>query len=190
VDKDSLRAQFKLRINQLSKMNKWDQSRAIVARLNPFLKDQSGVWTLFSPLIDEPNLKPLLSLCPHIQWAFPVVVSKTEMVFKPLNGSDQWVTSSWGLEEPIDGECLPPEQMRGVIAPGLAFDRQGHRLGRGGGYYDRFLSKFKGLKLGVTFNEALSEGALPSEPHDQLMDIIVSPQEWVDIHKSEVSYGF
>ncbi len=190
MDKSQLRVQFKKRIHSLSPQEKAAQSEAIVAQLASFFKKQQGVWTLFSPLKDEPNLEHLLQDCSHIQWVFPVVISKTEMVFKRLLDVNQWVTSAWGVDEPSDSaEPVSIQNINGVIVPGLAFDRRGYRLGRGGGYYDRFLQNFKGLKLGVTFSESLSMEALPSEPHDQQLNIIVSPFEWIDLNQSEVNYG-
>lgn len=190
MDKSQLRVHFKKRIHNISTQDKAAQSEAIVAQLVSFFKKQQGVWTLFSPLKDEPNLVHLLQDCSHIQWVFPVVISKTEMVFKKLLDVNQWVTSAWGIDEPSDSaELVASQNIDGVIVPGLAFDRRGYRLGRGGGYYDRFLENFKGLKLGVTFSEALSMEALPSEPHDQHLNIIVSPHEWIDLNQSEVNYG-
>lgn len=191
VNKSQLRVQFKKHIHNLSAQDRAEQSQAIASQLVSFFADKQGIWTLFSPLKDEPNLVHLLQESSHIQWVFPVVISKSNMVFKKLKDVNQWVTSAWGIDEPSDSsEQVACQNIDGVIVPGLAFDRRGYRLGRGGGYYDRFLENFKGLKLGVTFSETLSMEALPSEPHDQQLDIIVSPSEWIDLNQSEVNYGF
>jgi 5-formyltetrahydrofolate cyclo-ligase len=61
-----------------------------------------------------------------------------------------------------------------ILVPGLAFTSEGCRLGRGSGYYDRFLSKIPGttFKVGVCFDfQFLAE--LPHEPHDVKMDVVV-----------------
>lgn len=188
VEKSELRALFKNRIAGLSVQERNEQSYAIVVQLTEFLQDHQGVWALYSPLNDEPNLTALLQACSHIDWVFPKVESKTEIKFRRVDSLDQLVTGAWGLHEPAQKPSVPKDEIAGTLIPGLAYDHQGVRLGRGGGYYDRFLWNFKGLKLGVTFNEGLTVETLPRESHDQLMNTVVSPQKWVDVKQSEVSY--
>jgi len=61
-----------------------------------------------------------------------------------------------------------------IVVPGMAFDRQGHRLGRGKGYYDRFLIKYPEVKtIGICFSFQLLE-EVPAEPHDQIIDEIIT----------------
>ena len=61
-----------------------------------------------------------------------------------------------------------------IVVPGMAFDRQGHRLGRGKGYYDRFLIKYPEVKtIGICFDFQLLD-EVPAEPHDQVIDEIIS----------------
>ena len=62
-----------------------------------------------------------------------------------------------------------------LILPGVAFARDGVRLGRGGGHYDRLLSRSEGaVSIGVVFDIQL-QGAIPTEPHDRRVDIVVTP---------------
>ena len=60
---------------------------------------------------------------------------------------------------------LSPKEIPLVLVPALAFDRDGYRLGYGGGYYDRFLKDCNGLLLGLAFQECVTD-RLPREPHD------------------------
>lgn len=60
-----------------------------------------------------------------------------------------------------------------VLAPGLLFDRQGRRMGQGGGYYDRFLAGYRGYVCGIAF-EAQVVRALPAMPHDMPMDALAT----------------
>ena len=60
--------------------------------------------------------------------------------------------------------------------PAVAFDLQGYRLGRGGGYYDRSLSQFKNKKIGVCFDLALVAN-LPSESHDVRCETIITEKQ-------------
>ena len=61
-----------------------------------------------------------------------------------------------------------------ILVPGLAFDLRGGRLGRGRGYYDRFLAGATGLRVGVCFEDQIVAD-VPLEPHDLRMDFVVTP---------------
>ncbi len=189
MKKHSLRVQYKERLSHLPVGEKKSQSELLVDQLSTYLKKQSGAWTLFAPLNDEPNLLPLLKQCDHIDWLFPKMESQTEISFRRVKSLNQLVANSWGLEQPSDQQPLfASEQITGALVPALAYDRYGTRLGRGGGYYDRFLKYFKGLKLGVIFNEGIFNGLLPREAHDQVMNVVISPMQWIEVN-SEVRNG-
>lgn len=79
-----------------------------------------------------------------------------------------------GIMEPDDAETVSPKDVHAWIVPGLAFTRDGRRLGYGGGWYDRFLSAAPrgAVKLGVAFSSQMVE-SLPVEPHDvPLSDVV------------------
>jgi 5-formyltetrahydrofolate cyclo-ligase len=84
----------------------------------------------------------------------------------------------FGIPEPIDGTPFPLPDIHLVIVPGLAFDRRGHRLGKGAGFYDRFLREhgFTGIKVGLGFAEQVVE-QVPAEEHDVPLDILVTDRE-------------
>ncbi len=82
-----------------------------------------------------------------------------------------------GIAEPDVGRpLLPAEQLALVLVPGLAFDRDGGRLGRGGGFYDRLLEDLPptALRLGVAWACQISPTPLPREPHDAHVDAVVT----------------
>ena len=69
------------------------------------------------------------------------------------------------------------------LVPGVAFTVSGKRLGRGGGYYDKLLSKYpETLKIGITFNERIMQD-LPTESHDISMDYVFTNDKY---YKSEI----
>lgn len=69
-----------------------------------------------------------------------------------------------------------------VIIPGLAFDEKGYRLGRGQGWYDRFLNSQTALKLAVCFDELVFK-ELPHESHDIKVDIVITPQKILSMNR-------
>jgi 5-formyltetrahydrofolate cyclo-ligase len=91
-----------------------------------------------------------------------------------VDNSEVLVAGSFGILEPAPSAPLALAKADIILVPGLAFDRSGVRLGRGGGYYDRLLTDFEGLRVGVCFEESVLEG-IPAEPHDALMDFLMTP---------------
>jgi len=70
-----------------------------------------------------------------------------------------------------------------IVAPGIAFDLRGRRLGRGKGFYDRLLANAAGVKCGICFDEQLL-AEIPVEPHDVALDFIATPTRWQDCRGS------
>ncbi len=78
------------------------------------------------------------------------------------------------LFEPAEASDTGHRTQGVALVPCLAFTADGRRLGRGGGYYDRFLAQHEGPKIGLAFDEQLAED-LPAETHDVSLDAIVTP---------------
>ena len=81
---------------------------------------------------------------------------------------------------PEDDPPPEPGAIDVVVVPGTAFTADGHRLGQGGGWYDRFLSGVRPdcLKIGVGFAPQLVE-SLPVEPHDIPLDLVITDRDGV-----------
>ncbi len=82
---------------------------------------------------------------------------------------------SFGILEPIGDKFTAVDEIDMVVIPGVAFDIDNNRMGRGRGYYDKFLPHTKAHKVGVCFNVQLFEQV----PHDALdikMDVVIYPQ--------------
>lgn len=97
---------------------------------------------------------------------------------------------AFGIEEP-DGDILRPDIL---FVPLLAFDQTGARLGRGGGFYDRYLERARQdaeiCAVGVALAEQEVEKC-PTESHDQALDAILTPSKFVSINTSKLlSLGF
>jgi 5-formyltetrahydrofolate cyclo-ligase len=73
-----------------------------------------------------------------------------------------------------------------VIVPGLAFDSRGRRLGRGGGFYDRFLSQpdLTAVTCGVALEAQILED-LPREPHDVPVDLLITEERTIRSHETD-----
>ena len=71
-----------------------------------------------------------------------------------------------------------------LLVPGLAFTKKGERLGRGKGYFDRYLNSYKGLKIGIAFNQQIYD-SIPTEVHDELLDYLVTETNIYEIDKGK-----
>jgi 5-formyltetrahydrofolate cyclo-ligase len=83
--------------------------------------------------------------------------------------------TSFGALEPAGGEKVPPEEIDVVIVPGLAFDRSGHRVGYGRGFYDRFLAALRpdALTVGICFSVQLVD-EVPQGRDDRPVDLVMT----------------
>lgn len=86
-------------------------------------------------------------------------------------------TEASGLRNPISEVPTPLEQIDLVVAPGLAFDRRGNRLGRGAAFYDRFFAheQLKAARCGFAFAEQMLD-SVPAAQHDQPVDFVVTDE--------------
>lgn len=129
-----------------------------------------GVYLGFS---DEPDLNELivhLQSIPSIKLALPKV-NKDQMEFFLFTQETVLQQNKWGINEPQEtGEPVVPDI---ILIPGIAFSHTGKRLGRGLGYFDRYLENSSAQKLGVCFDFQVVKD-LPTQPHDQDMDIIIA----------------
>jgi 5-formyltetrahydrofolate cyclo-ligase len=87
-------------------------------------------------------------------------------------------TGQFGIREPRAG-CpkISLNRLDLILVPGIAFDLEGRRLGRGKGYYDRLLAELEGEKCGVAFDQQIVN-RVPVEPHDMRLNCIVTPTRW------------
>ena len=89
--------------------------------------------------------------------------------------TDDIVMSDRGVPEPI-GDSVSDVSFDLVVVPGVAFDSKGNRLGRGGGFYDRFLAAHSSkCVIGICFDFQLVEGGVPVLPYDIPVSTVVTP---------------
>ncbi len=101
-----------------------------------------------------------------------------EMHFYFIQNLNQLELRPYNLYEPKENQSVyvSPKELDLLIVPGLAFSKDGSRLGMGGGFYDRYLPLFKGKTVSLCFNEQLIE-SIPTEAHDMRMDLVLS-EKW------------
>ncbi len=128
----------------------------------------------YYPLKDEVNILPLLESLINIGKTIllPEVVSAEDIVLHVYDTNAKMSKGTLGTSFPSNVEFTDYELIDAVLTPGVAFTKDGHRLGRGRGYYDRFLKKLEGVyKIGVCFSYQIME-SIPTETHDIKVDYV------------------
>jgi len=139
----------------------------------------------FAPLADEPDLWPLLenALATGKTVALPRFVPEDNSyipceIREPARDVEP---GRFGIREPAE-RCseLHSNRLDLLLVPGVAFDLQGRRLGRGKGFYDQLLTAVRGTSCGVAFDEQIV-GEIPVEPHDEYLNCILTPTRWIEL---------
>ncbi len=94
-----------------------------------------------------------------------------------ITSMEDLVKGTFDVPEPKeDLEQINPEDIDIVIVPGVAFAKNGHRVGYGGGFYDRLLKKTTCPKIGVAYEFQIVEN-IDGEDHDEMVDYLITEKE-------------
>jgi len=178
MDKSQLRGRF-CTLRECLPVEKINEaSMALCQRLARWsvLRDAGTVLTYLA-FKNEIDLRFLLDLFPGKHWIVPRIENQ-RLILHPYD-SARLIRHRFGMLEPAaEMPVVDPMTLDLVLVPGVAFDRQGRRLGFGGGFYDRFLITTPALRVGVTYEECLAD-ELPCGDHDQCMDWVATPSELI-----------
>lgn len=90
----------------------------------------------------------------------------------------------FGILEPvISSTPVMVSAMQGVLVPGLAYNKNGHRLGKGKGFYDRTLEHYSGMKVGIAFDFQISADPLPTDSYDVMVDYLITESGVLECRK-------
>lgn len=185
AQKAALRKQIRAVLLHLSPATRAAISAQICARLQEqeFWQKAASV-LFFAPLPGEPELWPLLeaSMAAGKTVALPRfdAAEQSYVACRVQNLRSEIVNGHFGAREPHPG-CveIPLGRLDLVLVPGVAFDLNGNRLGRGKGFYDRLLPETRKCKCGVAFDEQMV-AEVPTGALDVPMDFILTPTRCVE----------
>ena len=143
--------------------------------------ERSEIVMVFLSLPTEISTAPLVLrawqegkrvLAPRVSWE-----QRRMMPVEIRSLTEDIEDTRWNLRQPLQGDPVPLSMIDLVVVPGLGFDDAGNRLGRGRGFYDRFLvhSEFAGSTCAVAFEEQVVE-AIPADSHDIRVDMLITDQ--------------
>ncbi|NLB62661.1 MAG: 5-formyltetrahydrofolate cyclo-ligase [Fibrobacter sp.] len=134
----------------------------------------------FYPTHQEPQIKPLLQkIMAEKKLLLPKVLGNGLMDFHQVFTFDVLRSGAFGLMEPsLSAQPWLGSDPDIVLVPGMTFNNFGERVGKGGGYYDRYLAKSKNsIYVGLGFSVQMVAGNIPQHQYDVRMNYIVSPTE-------------
>ena len=178
-EQKAMRAVVEQRRRIMSEQEVQEQSALIIAQLEQMSAFQEAkVVLLYYPIHNEVDLRPLLTKYEGQKTFLLPVTHRHSMEVRPYDGEDMMRKGRMGVPEP------QTETYKGhidlILVPGVVFDNHCHRIGRGGGYYDKYLSKHPlAKKIGVCYNFQLKKHDIPHLWHDHKMDRVITPQKTI-----------
>jgi 5-formyltetrahydrofolate cyclo-ligase len=184
--KAALRHQVRAQLKTLS-----PEKRAGASSQARALLEAQALWKqarsvlLFAPMPEELDVWPLLAtaLSAGKAVALPrfVAEEKTYVACEVKDLTRDVRVGYFGIREPIE-QCAPVSSNRVdlILVPGVAFDLNGRRLGRGKGFYDQLLVALSGTTCGVGFDEQVVP-EIPVESHDICLNCLLTPTRWVEV---------
>jgi 5-formyltetrahydrofolate cyclo-ligase len=185
LQKKEMRLEAAARRDALSREARQDAAEAIAARPFP-LKIRAGIVVSgFTPLKSEINALPLLRRLEELgaRLALPRIVARGEpLSMRSWQFGAPLERGQWGIREPKpDAPEVDPDI---VLVPLLAFDRAGHRIGYGAGYYDMTIAGLRERRPVTAVGLAFAVQEVPNVPtteHDERLDLVLTEREAIDL---------
>jgi len=182
--KAALREQAIARRDALPPKERQQSSEIIAAREFPIAIAPGKIMSGFMPLKSEINPLPLMRKLAQAgaQLALPVVAGRGKpLIMRAYAFGDELAAGQWGIRQPkLEAPEVAPDIL---IVPLLAFDRAGHRLGYGAGYYDMTINSLRASKpvtaIGIAF-AAQEIDAVPITARDARLDLVLTEREVID----------
>jgi 5-formyltetrahydrofolate cyclo-ligase len=181
--KETLRREGLARRNALPQELRASAARALAEHPFPGTVDRATI-SGFMPLKSEINPVPLMQKLAQAGagLALPIVQGRGKpLIMRAFRFGDALVSGVWGIREPRpEAPEVAPDIL---LVPLIAFDRPGHRIGYGAGYYDRTINSLRAQKnvlaIGLAF-AAQEITQVPSTPRDARLDLVLTEREIID----------
>lgn len=176
--KKKLRSEALERRDALDPRWRIEASLAMADRAGAIAPDPGLVVSGFWPMRSEVDVRPLMAALRDggARLCLPAILDRTTIVFREMLRGAPMIDMGFGTYGPgPEAEVLEPSLM---LVPMAAFDRRGHRIGYGAGYYDRAIARLvsagsKPRLVGIAF-DCQQVAAVPDEPHDMPLDQILT----------------
>jgi 5-formyltetrahydrofolate cyclo-ligase len=186
--KERLRTQALARRDALPAAERQAAAEAIAARPFPVAGPTGAIVSGFVPMRSEINPMALLKrlAAEGAKLALPVVAGRGKpLIVRAWSFGEQLDSGVWGIRQPkADAPEVDPDIL---IVPLLAFDRTGHRIGYGAGYYDMTINRLRKIKPVIAIGIAFAMQEIPRVPateRDARLDLVLTEREIIDCRKA------
>lgn len=173
-DKHTIRRAVRADIAKLSGAEKENLSAQIFSSIAELQQVRhASVVAIFASLPDEPQTAAIIEQLAQSKRLVLPRIEGNEMEFYDI--SEGLHEGAFGIMEPLATTPIAPSEIDVMIVPGVAFTRKGARLGRGKGFYDKYLTRngFRAYTIGACFPCQIVED-IPTEQHDKIVDKVVT----------------
>ena len=176
-EQSAMRAIVEQRRRMLTKEEVEKDSAMIIAQLEQMSAFREAKTVLmYYPVHNEVDLRPLLAKYKDQKTFLFPVTHRRSMEARAYDGEDMMRKGRLGVPEPQTPTFKGHIDL--MLVPGVVFDQHRHRIGRGGGYYDRFLNNHPtSTKFGICYGFQLKKHDVPHMWHDHKMDRVITPQQ-------------
>jgi 5-formyltetrahydrofolate cyclo-ligase len=187
-EKAQLRAAALLRRDAMPAPERQAGAETITARPFPVAVTAGTIVSGFMPMRTEINPLPLLRKLAEAgaTLALPAIDKRGKpLIMRAWKFGDPFKTGQWGIREPVpEAPAVDPDIL---IVPLACFDRAGHRIGYGAGYYDMTIHRLRGIKkvtaIGIAF-AAQEIARVPATERDERLDLVLTEREVIDFRGS------
>jgi len=186
--KAALRAEALARRDALPAAMRAAAAEAIAARPFPLKLTPGTIVSGFSPMKSEINPVPLMRKLADAgaRLALPAIAGRGKpLIMRAWGFGEPLASGQWGIREPVAG--APEVAPDILIVPLAAFDRAGHRIGYGAGYYDMTINAMRARKpitaIGIAF-AAQEIPAVPATERDARLDLVLTEREIIDFRSA------
>lgn len=185
MNKDDIRRRVKARKTMLDDSDRMTAAQSVFAML-----EQTAAFMLADRILMYHSLPDELSTHEFIRrWSprkhfYLPRVNGVNLDILPYEES-KLELGSFHIEEPSGNDTVDAADIEMVVVPAVAYDARGNRLGRGKGFYDRFLASTPAVKVGVGYDFQLLD-EIPAEPHDVPMDIVITQKSTIVLKTPEI----
>ena len=187
-EKERLRNEALARRDALPAADRQAAAAAIAARAFPIALPRGAIVSGFMPMKSEINPLPLLRrlAAQGARLALPVVAGRGKpLIMRAWEFGAPLESGVWGISQP--GADAPEVDPDILIVPFACFDRGGHRIGYGAGYYDMTITRLRGLKPVVAIGIGFAAQEIPRVPateRDARLDLVLTEREVIDFRKA------
>jgi 5-formyltetrahydrofolate cyclo-ligase len=183
--KSVIRKDALMRRDALPAAERAKAAETIAPRAFPLAVERGTIVSGFMPLKTEINPLPLMRKLSEqgAQLALPAIDGRGKpLIMRAFAFGDELAWGQWGIREPkADAPEVAPDIL---LVPLLAFDRRGHRVGYGAGYYDMTIAKLRSMKPAIAVGIAFAAQEIeqvPVTPRDARLDLVLTEREMIDL---------